>query len=67
MGSAGAYRFFADENVLGVGRALAMLRRDVLHAAIMSAGLRGVWITDKKDLSNWDMMVRLVRQWVTPT
>lgn len=106
MVTTGGYRFFADENILGVGKALAMLRRDVLHpghpalpevplgspdsvwiplvaarglvafsrdkrmrtrpaerAAIAAAGLRGVWIADKRDLSNWDLMVRLTRYW----
>lgn len=101
-----SFRYFADENVLGVGKALAMLRRDVLHpghrdipevplgsvdsvwipivaskglvvisrdkkmrtrpaerAAIMASGMRGIWITDSKNLTSWDLMTRLVRYW----
>ncbi|WP_031160521.1 hypothetical protein [Streptosporangium roseum] len=99
-------RFFVDETSLCVGRALALLRRDVIHThhrlipevplgtldddwipkvaarelvvitrdkrirtkhakAMLYAqnGLRVFWIAGKRDLSNWDTMCLLTRQW----
>lgn len=99
-------RFFADESALGVGKALAIARNDVIHAGhplipevplgaldtdwipvvaakelivlardkhvrtkpaelllFRSHGLRVSWIAGKRDLSNWDNLVRLVRRW----
>lgn len=103
---AGQLRFFADESVLGVGKALAIARRDTVHSGhpliagaylgaldtewipvvarerlivisrdrhiktkpgelqlLRDSGLRVFWIAGKRDLSNWDYLVRLVRRW----
>ena len=99
-------RFFCDENSLGLGKALAAARQDVIHpghglipevptgtldpdwmpivakrglivigrdkhirtkpaelAAFHAYGLRAFWIAGKRDLSNWDALVRLVGRW----
>jgi hypothetical protein len=99
-------RFFFDESALGVGKALAIARKDVVHAGhglipevplgaldpvwipevarrglvvvardrrirtkpaeialLRQHQLRVFWIAGKKDLSNWDYLVRLVRRW----
>lgn len=99
-------RFFCDESALGVGKALTIARKDVVHtghpllpeiplgtedvdwmpavaarglvvvardrrirtkpaelAALRAHGLRVFWIAGKKDLTNWDALVRLVRRW----
>lgn len=99
-------RFFCDESVLGVGKTLAIARKDVVHAGhpligevplgtldpdwipavaahgliviardrrirtkpvelqlLQAHGLRVFWISGKKDLSNWDYLVRLVHRW----
>lgn len=99
-------RFFVDESALGVGKALEIARRDVVHPghrllpevplgtldpdwmpliakrglvviirdrhirtkpaelqAFRDHGLRAFWIAGKRDLNNWDSLVRLVRRW----
>ncbi len=99
-------RFFVDENSLGVGKALAIARRDVIHtghplipeaplgaldpdwipevagrglavigrdrriltkpaeiALLRQHRLRVFWVAGKRDLSNWDYLVWLVRRW----
>jgi hypothetical protein len=99
-------RLFVDESLMGVGKALAYARRDVVHtghplvpaarlgaldtewmpavaaldlavisrdkrlrtrpaeAAVLRAyGLRVFHLAGKRDLSNWDYLVRLVRRW----
>lgn len=103
---AASLRLFVDESALGVGKALAIARRDVVHTGhplipqvplgaldtvwipevakrglaviardrrirtkpaelqlLRDHGLRVLWISGKKDLSNWDYLVRLVRRW----
>lgn len=99
-------RFFVDESALGLGKALAIARDDVVHtghalapniplgtldttwmpivadrdliviardrrirtkpaelALLRQHQLRVFWIAGKKDLSNWDTLVRMVRRW----
>ena len=99
-------RFFVDESVLGVGKALEIARNDVVQpghrllpevplgtldtdwmsvvatrglvvisrdrhirtkpaelAAFREHGLRAFWIAGKRDLTNWDTLVRLVHRW----
>jgi len=99
-------RFFFDESVLGLGKAMAIARKDVVHTghalvpeiplgcedvdwmpavarrrlvvvardkrirtkpaelkALREHGLRVFWIAGKRDLSNWDALVRVVRRW----
>jgi hypothetical protein len=99
-------RFFCDESALGLGKALAAARQDVIHpghglipevptgtldpvwmpivakrglivigrdkrirtkpaelAAFHAHGLRAFWIAGKRDLSNWDALVRMVERW----
>jgi len=99
-------RFFCDESALGLGKALAAARRDVIHpghglipdvptgtldpiwmpiiakrgliviardkkirtkpaelAAFRDHGLRAFWIAGKRDLSNWQALVRVVERW----
>lgn len=99
-------RLFVDESILGVGKALAFARTDVIHTghplipevplgsldtvwipAVAARGLAVIlrdrhirtkpgellllrrnalgvfWIAGKRDLSNWDYLVRLVRRW----
>jgi hypothetical protein len=103
---ASGLRFFVDESALGLGKALSVARKDVIHAghalipevpvgtldpdwipAVAGRGLvvlgrdrrirtrpgelallrehalRVFWIAGKRDLSNWDYLVRLVRHW----
>ena len=99
-------RFFVDESLMGVGKALAHARKDVVHAGhplipdapvgardvdwmpavasrdlavicrderlrtrpgelevLRQHGLRVFYLAGKRDLSNWDYLVRLVRRW----
>jgi hypothetical protein len=99
-------RFYVDENIMGVGKALAIARKDTVHpghrlipevqpgsldtewiplvasrglvvisrdrhirtrpgevALLREYGLRVFWIGGKRDLNNWDNLVRLVRRW----
>ena len=101
-----ALRFFVDESLLGLGKALAYARKDVIHAghplipeaptgsldtegipavaarglAVIgrdrrmrtrpsevalwkASGLRVFYIADKRDLSTWGNLERLVRRW----
>jgi hypothetical protein len=103
---AGSLRFFVDESLMGVGKALAYARRDVVHtghplipgastgaldtdwmpvvaarglavitrdrrlrtrpgeiAVLRAHDLRVFHLAGKRDLSNWDYLVRLVRRW----
>ena len=96
-------RFFFDESVLGLGKAMAIARKDVVHTghalvpeiplgcedvdwmpavarrrlvvvardkrirtkpaelkALREHGLRVFWIAGKRDLSNWEALVRVV-------
>ena len=102
----GQLRYFVDESALGLGKAMAIARKDVVHTghalvpeiplgcedvdwmpavarrrlvviardkriktkpaelnALREHGLRVFWIAGKRDLSNWDALVRLVRRW----
>jgi hypothetical protein len=97
-------RFFVDETSLGLGKALAIARHDVVHpghpdlpsvprgtldpdwmpivsamglvvisrdkrirtkpaelAAFRECGLRVFWLAGKRDLSNWESLVLMVR------
>jgi hypothetical protein len=99
-------RFFVDESLMGIGKALSYARRDVIHAGhpltpgahagaldpdwmpvvaaadlavicrdrklrtrpgevelLRQHGLRVFYLSGKKDLSNWDYLVRIVRRW----
>lgn len=102
----GAERFFADESILGVGKALSFARQDTIHTGhplipevptgtldpvwipivaqrglialgrdgkmrtrpaekelILEHGLRVIRVGGKRDLSNWDMLVRFIKYW----
>jgi len=99
-------RFFVDESLMGIGKALSFARDDVVHAGhplipgaysgaldtewmpavaaselaviardrhlrtrpaevglMRQHGLRVFYLAGKRDLSNWDYLVRLVRRW----
>jgi hypothetical protein len=99
-------RFFVDESLMGIGKALSYARGDVVHAGhplipgapagaldtewmaeiaarglaviardrrlrtrpaevelLRQHGLRIFYLAGKRDLSNWDYLVRLVRRW----
>lgn len=103
---AGQERFFVDESALGLGKALAIARKDVIHTghglipeiplgtldpdwmsavaardliviardrhirtkpvelrAYQALGLRALWLAGKRDLSTWDYLRLVVRQW----
>ena len=103
---AGSLRFFVDESLMGIGKALAYARRDVVHtghpliagaptgaldtvwmpvvaarglavisrdrrlrtrpgevSVLRAHGLRVFHLSGKRDMSNWDYLVRLVRRW----
>jgi PIN like domain len=53
----------ANKGLVVISRDKKMRTRPAERAAIMASGMRGIWITDSKNLSSWALMTRLVRHW----
>lgn len=53
----------AERNLIVIGRDRRIRTKPLELQALHDAGLRVFWIAGKRDLSTWEWLVRLVRNW----